>query len=140
MSWKNQGKQDGGLMMAVADPGEGWGVRTPPPFKPELVLKLKFLWLALLAKQSFWVFAETPAFGNMPATTQPITLFSQPVKIKPSKKLKLWNVMPNDAKLTWDRSDIGITVKVKFGPPPPPRLLSKIPGSAPGWHPLEAMT
>ena len=53
------------------------------------------------ARPEQWpAFAETPAFRNM-ATTQPITSFFQPVKIKQSKKLKLWNVMPNDAKMTW---------------------------------------
>ena len=39
---------------------------------------------------------RTAAFGNM-ATSQPITSFSQPVKIKQSKKLKPWNVMHDDA-------------------------------------------
>ena len=67
----------------------------------------------------------------------PITSFSQPVKIKHSKQLKPWNVMPNhDAKLTWGRSYYCKTVstyRVKFGPPPPPSPppLIKIPGSAP---------
>ena len=43
-------------------------------------------------------------FRQMPATTQPITSFSQPVKIKQSKKLKQSNLMHSDAKLTWGRS------------------------------------
>ena len=59
-------------------------------------------------------------------------LVFQPITIKRSKKLKLWNVMHNDAKLTWaeviSRKTVS-TYGVKFGPPPP---LSKIPGSAPG--------
>ena len=49
-----------------------------------------------------------------------IISLSQLVKIKQSKKLKLWNVMPNDAKLTWGRSYYCKTVSncwVKFGRP-----------------------
>ena len=66
----------------------------------------------------------------------PITSFSQPVKIKHSKQLKPWNVMPNhDAKLTWGRNYYCkpvSTFRVKFGPPPPPPPPPiKIPGSAP---------
>ena len=48
-------------------------------------------------------FAETPLSGNM-SPTQPVTSFFQPVEIKQSKRLKLWNVMHNDVKLTWGRS------------------------------------
>ena len=35
--------------------------------------------------------------------TQAMTSFFQPVKIKQTKRLKLWNVMHDDAKLTWGR-------------------------------------
>ena len=45
------------------------------------------------ARTEQWpAFAETPAFGNMATTTQPIISFFQPIKI---------NV---NAKLTWGRS------------------------------------
>ena len=47
--------------------------------------------------------AETTPSGNM-APIQPMTSFFLPVEIKQSKKMKLWNVMQNDPKLTWGRS------------------------------------
>ena len=47
-------------------------------------------------------FEETPASGYM-APTQSMTSFFKPVKIIQWKRLMLWNVMHNDAKLTWGR-------------------------------------
>ena len=59
-----------------------------------------FLLSALLALSSGLLLQKTPDFDSM-ARTQPITSFFQAVKIKQLKKLKLWNVMKNYAKLTW---------------------------------------
>ena len=60
-------------------------------------------WLCSQSSRHQHFNTETPASGNM-ASTQSMTSFFQPVKIKQSKKLKLRNVMYNDAKLTWGRS------------------------------------
>ena len=62
-----------------------------------------FLMVGSARTEEWPAFAKTPAFDSM-ATTQPITSFFQPVKIKQSKKRKPWNVMKNYAKLTWGRS------------------------------------
>ena len=67
---------------SVADPGRGSGGFDPPPSN---------------------LSDETPASGNM-ALTQSVTSFFQQVKIKQSKRLKLRDVMYNEAKLTWGRT------------------------------------
>ena len=53
-----------------------------------------------------WVFGYLMLLHQM-APTQSMTSFFQPVKMKQSKRLNLWNVMRNDAKLTWGRSYLG---------------------------------